>query len=113
MADIVFKGGAKKLLADLVGTSVHVKGADGQVTVTMGDGLKKLAHKSHEFMPAVRAALKLSEVHAPTECADHLERVRAMAERCLEDDEDADLCDAKFEGTDLGAYCRPMRALVD
>ncbi len=107
---ISFTGGPKKILADLLGTNVTVKGPDGKVVVTMGDGLKKLAHKSHEYMPAVRAALKLSDVHGAAECADQLGRVRDMAERCS--DAGGDL-DGSFEGTDLGSYTRPLKALVD
>lgn len=110
MAEVQFKGGPKKLLSDLLGTRVTVEGADGTTVVTMGDGLKKLAHKSSEYMPAVRAALKLSDVHGAAECADQLARVRGMCERCSDADGDMD---GSFEGTDLGSYTRSLKELVD
>lgn len=107
---IQFKGGAQALLSALQGNKVTVTGNDGTVTVQFGDALKKLAHKPHEYMGAVKAALKLKELATPAECSDDLDRLKGHVEACLDAGGNPD---GEHGGMDLGAYTRPLKELVD
>lgn len=65
-----------------------------------------LAHKPHEYMPAVRRSLKLHDLATARECADHLEKLRTHFDAAGQDP------DATHEGVQLGDYCMSMRNLV-
>jgi hypothetical protein len=73
---------------------------DGQ-TVTMS------AYSSHEFMPRLRACLKLGELASPAECNDALSRVCDLYEAAGGNP------GALVHGVDLGTYTRPMRDLAN
>lgn len=90
------KGGAKPLLASLAEQAVLMAGKGGAA----------LAHKPHEYMPAVKSALGLHDLSMPQQCCDQLESLRDQVEACGD-------AEGMHHGVDLGAYTRPLRTLVD
>lgn len=65
-----------------------------------------LAHEPHEYLPALKAALKLPELCSARECSDQLDRLR----------DHLDLADGNPklhpDGVDLASYLTPLRSLV-
>lgn len=80
-----------------------VGGEGDELTVFAGG---PLAHAPHEYMPAVKRALKLHELSSAMECSDHLDSLRTAF-----DDNDGDV-GMTSEGVDLAEYMHPMRDLV-
>ncbi len=77
--------------------------AAGEVLTTLRAG--PFAHQPHEYMPALKSALRLGELATARECADQLGRLRGQYDLCGGIGMTAD-------GVDLGAYMHPLRALV-
>jgi ADP-ribose pyrophosphatase YjhB (NUDIX family) len=70
-----------------------------------GKGLKGLVHSPHEYMPAMRSALKLDGLASAKECADKLDRLR---DACMS----SGAMDGSYQGENLSDYTRPLRDLV-
>lgn len=68
--------------------------------------LARLAHSANEYMPKVRAALRLHDLASPADAADALGKLRAMY-----DDAGGD-ADATMNGVRLGDFGHPLRDLV-
>jgi hypothetical protein len=73
--------------------------------IVLSGGMKELCYSSHESMPKVKSILRLHELAAPQECADHLEKLRD----CLNA---AGSAQATYQGVRLADYLMPMRDLV-
>lgn len=65
------------------------------------------AYSSHEFMPKLRACLKLGELATPAECSDALERVQDLMAAAGGNPA------AMVQGVDLGTYTMPLRSLMN
>lgn len=66
-----------------------------------------LAHQPHEYMPRIKAALKLPELSTAIECSDHLERLSEMCDLDMAGDGDG-----MHEGVNLSSYTLPLRDMV-
>jgi hypothetical protein len=78
--------------------------APGAMVAMRGGGASQLVHSPHQYMPAIRAALKMPDLSSHQECADKLDRVR-------------DLCmtygmDGMYDGQSMSDYSRPLSDLV-
>jgi phage I-like protein len=80
-------------------------GAAGEVRAELSMG-HALAHSSHEYMPRIRAALRLHDLSSAAECSDHLEKLRDKLDAVGGDHY------AVHQGVSLADYCRPLRDLV-
>jgi hypothetical protein len=76
---------------------------DGMKPLTARDG-GALAHSPSEYMPAIKAALRMPELCSARECCDMVDRLRDHFEAAGHD--------GMHEGIDLGSYLRPLRELV-
>lgn len=96
------------------GDSVLLEGdAEDVVELGAGDGevllrapLSALAHSANEYMPKVRAALRLHDLASPADAADALQKLRG-----LYDDAGGD-SDALMNGVRLADFGHPLRDLV-
>ena len=84
-------------------------------TTTMGEGKvdegtlehgNEFVHKPHEYMPQIRMCMGLHPLASAKECADHLDKLRDRVEACGD-------AMGMHEGTDLSAYTKPLRDLVN
>ena len=66
-----------------------------------------LAFPPSEYMPRIKSALRLSEVHSPLECSEHLARLRSMHDADAADDDDG-----VHDGVALDDFRVPLRNLV-
>lgn len=73
-------------------------------TVALRGGLNRPVHSPHEYMPQIKAALKLGPLATHAECADTLNRLR---ECCMSVG-----VDGMHDGESMTDYTRPMRDLV-
>ena len=64
------------------------------------------AYTSNEYMPRLRACLKLGELATPMECSDALNRVCSLFEMAGDPF-------AMVQGVDLGSYTKPLRDLMN
>lgn len=75
-----------------------------QLALKGGGGL---AFPPGEYMPRIKSALRLSEMHSPVECSEHLARLRSMHDADMADDGDG-----VHDGVALDDYRIPLRNLV-
>jgi 8-oxo-dGTP pyrophosphatase MutT (NUDIX family) len=95
-----FLAGMKPLAASF-GAAVELA-ADDDVTTL---GASSYAYSTAEYMPKIKAALKLADGATPMECSDHFTRMRARFN-------DANgSYDAMHDGRQLGEYALPLRDL--
>lgn len=74
--------------------------------ITAGDSMNQQLMSAGEFMPRLRAALKLGELATYAECRDQLARLKAMCAM-------AEHPEAVHEGTNLAEYVSPLKALMN
>lgn len=65
-----------------------------------------LAHAPSEYMPRIKAALGMHELHTAAECSDHLERLRDHFDAAGGDP------NGSHEGVELSKYMHPLRDAV-
>lgn len=78
---------------------------DGMKPLAAKDS-SSLAHKPHEYMPAVRSALSMHPLATAAECSDTLDKLRDHFDAAGQDP------DASHEGVKLGDYCMSLRNLT-
>jgi len=74
--------------------------------ITAGDTMNQQLMSAGEFMPRLRAALKLGELSTYTECQDQLSRLKAMCAM-------AEHPEATHEGVSLAEYVSPLKAMMN
>lgn len=83
---------------------------DGMQALAARDGLlNRPAMRASDFMPAMRAALRLPELATYAECADQIGRLRGMCEMAESGGGDPM---GIHEGVDLGGYIGGLRGLM-
>lgn len=90
-------------LAPLAAKDTPMPESDDEV-VEARDGA--YAYSAHEYMPRIKAALKLHELATPTECSEHMDRLRDHLAAAGGD------ASASMQGVSLSDYLHPLRDLV-
>lgn len=100
-----FLDGMEPLAAkDNVAGAATAPGSGAVLTLGMGSRLEKPMHQPGEYMPQLKAALRLDPLCSMQECSDQLGRLR---ECCMSVG-----MDGHYMGESMGQYTRPLRELL-
>lgn len=103
LTNLPFLDGMEPLAAK-DGASTAAAATAATVVALKGGHLDRPVHSPHEYMPALKAALKLGPLATHAECADQLARVR---ECCMKVGHDG-----MHDGVPMGDYTRPLMSMV-